>query len=57
MAAFAQLASVRHQQCRMYEFLMGAVLGAELGLRFTMWALLLPVLGLLVFSLQERAAI
>jgi hypothetical protein len=26
MAAFAQLASVRHQQCRMYEFLMGAVL-------------------------------
>jgi uncharacterized membrane protein YoaK (UPF0700 family) len=38
-------------------FLMGAVLGAELGLRFTMWALLLPVLGLLVFGLQERAAI
>jgi uncharacterized membrane protein YoaK (UPF0700 family) len=38
-------------------FLSGAVLGAVLGSRFTVGALLLPVLVLLVFGLQERAAI
>ena len=38
-------------------FLIGAVLGAALASRFTMWALLLPVLALLVFGLLECAAI
>jgi uncharacterized membrane protein YoaK (UPF0700 family) len=38
-------------------FLSGAVLGAAIGSRFTAWALLLPVLVLLVFSLLERAMI
>ena len=35
-------------------FLIGAVLGAALGSRFTMWALLLPVLMLLAFVMLER---
>jgi uncharacterized membrane protein YoaK (UPF0700 family) len=38
-------------------FLIGAVLGAALASRFAMWALLLPVVMLLVFGLLERAAI
>jgi uncharacterized membrane protein YoaK (UPF0700 family) len=38
-------------------FFIGAALGAALASRFTMWALLLPVLVLLVFGLLERAAI
>jgi len=38
-------------------FLIGAALGAALASRFTMWALLLPVLILLVFGLLEPAAI
>ena len=38
-------------------FLIGAVLGAALASRFTVWALLLPVLMLLVFGLLERGAI
>jgi uncharacterized membrane protein YoaK (UPF0700 family) len=38
-------------------FLIGAVFGAALAFRFAMWALLLPVLMLLVFGLLEDAAI
>lgn len=38
-------------------FLIGAALGAALASRFTMWALLLPVLALLIFGLLEPAAI
>jgi uncharacterized membrane protein YoaK (UPF0700 family) len=38
-------------------FLAGAVLGAALASRFTMWALLVPVLMLLIFGLLERATI
>jgi uncharacterized membrane protein YoaK (UPF0700 family) len=38
-------------------FLIGAALGAALASRFTMWALLLPVVALLVFGLLEPAAI
>jgi uncharacterized membrane protein YoaK (UPF0700 family) len=38
-------------------FLIGAALGAALASRFTMWALLLPALILLVFGLLEPAAI
>jgi uncharacterized membrane protein YoaK (UPF0700 family) len=38
-------------------FLIGAALGAALASLFTMWALLLPVLILLVFGLLEPAAI
>jgi uncharacterized membrane protein YoaK (UPF0700 family) len=37
-------------------FLIGAALGAALASRFTMWALLLPVVALLVFGLLEPAA-
>jgi uncharacterized membrane protein YoaK (UPF0700 family) len=38
-------------------FLIGAVLGAALAFRFTMWDLLLPVLMLLVFGLLDRGAV
>ena len=38
-------------------FLIGAALGAALASRFTMWALLLPVVALLVFGMLELAAI
>ena len=38
-------------------FLIGAALGAALASRFTMWALLLPVVALLVFGMLEPAAI
>ena len=38
-------------------FLIGAVLGGALASRFTMWALLLPMLMLLVFGLLEPTAI
>ena len=38
-------------------FLIGAAFGAALAPLFTMWALLLPVLILLVFGLLEPAAI
>jgi uncharacterized membrane protein YoaK (UPF0700 family) len=38
-------------------FLGGAVLGAALASHFTMWALLLPVLMLVVFGLLERAVV
>jgi uncharacterized membrane protein YoaK (UPF0700 family) len=37
-------------------FLIGAALGAALASRFTIWALLLPVVALLVFGVLEPAA-